>query len=35
MALEALLAAAVGALIGTRLFYLVTRTRFWEMSLRS
>ena len=21
-----------GALIGTRLFYLVTRTRFWEMS---
>ena len=32
-ALEALLAAAVGALIGTRAFYLVTRTRFWEMSL--
>ena len=31
-ALEALLAAAVGALVGTRLFYLVTRTRFWEMS---
>ena len=31
-ALEALLAAAVGALIGTRLFYLVTRTRFWELS---
>lgn len=30
--LEALLAIAVGALIGTRLFYLVTRTRFWEMS---
>lgn len=32
-ALEALLAAAVGALVGTRLFYLVTRTRFWELSL--
>lgn len=32
-ALEALLCIAVGALIGTRLFYLVTRTRFWEMSL--
>lgn len=32
-ALEALLATAVGALVGTRVFYLVTRTRFWEMSL--
>jgi phosphatidylglycerol:prolipoprotein diacylglycerol transferase len=32
-ALEALLCIAVGALVGTRLFYLVTRTRFWEMSL--
>lgn len=32
-ALEALLAIAVGALVGTRVFYLVTRTRFWEMSL--
>ena len=31
-ALEALLSAAVGALVGTRAFYLVTRTRFWEMS---
>lgn len=31
-ALEAVLAMAVGALIGTRVFYLVTRTRFWEMS---
>ena len=31
--LEALLCIAVGALVGTRLFYLVTRTRFWEMSL--
>ncbi len=31
-ALEALLAAAVGALVGMRIFYLVTRTRFWEMS---
>jgi len=31
-ALEALLATAIGALVGTRLFYLVTRTRFWEMS---
>jgi phosphatidylglycerol:prolipoprotein diacylglycerol transferase len=30
-ALEALLATAVGALIGIRVFYLVTRTRFWEM----
>lgn len=31
--LEALLAVAVGALVGTRLFYLVTRTRFWDMGL--
>ena len=31
-ALEALLSIAVGALVGTRAFYLVTRTRFWEMS---
>ena len=31
MALEALLAAMLGALVGTRLFYLVTRTRFWEL----
>ncbi len=31
-AMEALLATAVGLLIGTRLFFLVTRTRFWEMS---
>lgn len=29
--LEALLATAVGALVGTRAFYLVTRTRFWEL----
>ncbi len=33
-ALEAILAGTVGALVGTRVFYLVTRTRFWEMSLR-
>lgn len=32
-ALEAILAAALGALVGTRLFYVVTRTRFWELSL--
>jgi phosphatidylglycerol:prolipoprotein diacylglycerol transferase len=31
-ALEALLAIAVGALVGTRAFYVFTRTRFWEMS---
>jgi phosphatidylglycerol:prolipoprotein diacylglycerol transferase len=31
-ALEALLAIALGALIGTRVFYLATRTRFWEMN---
>jgi phosphatidylglycerol:prolipoprotein diacylglycerol transferase len=32
-ALEALLATLVGVLIGTRFFYLVTRTRFWEMGV--
>lgn len=31
-ALEALLAIAIGALVGMRVFYLVTRTRFWELS---
>lgn len=31
-ALEALLFAGVGALIGTRAFYVITRTRFWELS---
>lgn len=31
-AMEALLAIAVGLLIGTRAFFLATRTRFWEMS---
>lgn len=30
--LEAALAGAVGALVGTRVFFLVTRTRFWELS---
>ena len=33
VALEVILAATLAALVGTRLFYLVTRTRFWEMSL--
>ena len=32
-ALEAALAGAVSALVFTRVFYLVTRTRFWEMPL--
>ena len=34
IALEAILAGTLGALVGTRLFYLVTRTRFWELSPR-
>lgn len=32
-ALEAVLVGAIGALIFTRVFFLVTRTRFWELSL--
>ncbi len=33
LALEAALAGAVGALVFTRVFYLLTRTRFWEVPL--
>ncbi|MCU0621240.1 MAG: prolipoprotein diacylglyceryl transferase, partial [Gemmatimonadales bacterium] len=31
--LEAALAGSLGALVGTRLFYVLTRTRFWDLPL--